>query len=114
MREPAPGQSGDKNTITTGRLQLRYLTFQVAKTAYFRVEVTPLGRATFTKTFNGRVVGSGSTIIGMVPLYNGKVRVPIMSRSDRVEITIVHDSPLPMNILNMEWEGLYTNRSQRS
>lgn len=112
-RETAAGPSGSKNTMTSGRLQLRYLTLQVAKTAYFRVEVTPLGRATQTKTFNGRVVGSASTIIGEVPLYDGKVSIPVMSNATTVEITIVHDSPLPMNILSMEWLGQYNVRSQR-
>lgn len=106
-------RTAERNTMTTGRLQLRYLAFQVAKTAYFRVEVKPLGRPMFTKTFNGRVVGSGTTIVGAVPLYNGKVSIPIMSNAGSVEITIVHDSPLPMNILSMEWTGLYVTKSQR-
>lgn len=113
LRERAASPGGSKNTITTGRLQLRYLTLIISQTSYFRVEVKPLGRPKFTKVFNGRVVGSGSSIIGTAPLYSGKVRIPIMSRSDQVEITIVHDSPLPMNILAMEWEGLYTTRSSR-
>lgn len=113
MRDQTPSPSGSKNAITTGRLQVRYLTLLVSKTAYFRVEVKPLGRPMFTKTFNGRVIGSETTIIGAVPLYSGKVRVPIMSKSDTTTITIVHDSPLPMNILAMEWEGLFSTRSQR-
>jgi hypothetical protein len=113
MRESTAGPSGSKNTVTTGRLQLRYLTLLVSKTSYFRVEVKPLGRAMYTKTFNGRVVGSESTIIGTTPLYSGKVRIPILSKASTTTITIVHDSPLPMNILAMEWEGLFSLRSQR-
>lgn len=112
-RETNPGPSGSKNTVTEGRLQLRYISLQVAKTAHFRVEVTPLGRKTQKKTFNGRVVGSGTTIIGATPLYNGKVRVPILSKSDTTRIEIIHDSPLPMNILSMSWEGMYSTKSQR-
>lgn len=113
MREASQTPGGGKNALTNGRLQIHYLTLLVSKTSYFRVEVKPLGRAMFTKTFNGRVVGSETTIIGTVPLYNGKVRIPIMSKSDTTSIEIVHDSALPMNILSMEWEGLYSTRSQR-
>lgn len=108
----ARGQNS-RTTIIDGRLQLRYLTFLVGGTSYFKVRVQSAGREAMTKVFNGRVVGSSSSIIGEVPLYSGKVRIPILGRGDTTTITIIHDSHLPMNILAMEWEGMFTIRSQR-
>lgn len=111
-RENRSAQS--RTTIVEGRLQLRYLTFMVGSTSSFRVVSQAAGRSTAsTKVFNGRVVGASTSVIGEVPLYSGKVRIPILGRGDTTTITIIHDSHLPMNILAMEWEGLFSIRSQR-
>lgn len=108
------GARAGKATVVEGRLQLRYVAFLVGSTAYFKTLVKPVGRPETSKTFNGRVVGQGTTVIGEVPLYSGKVRVPVLGRSDTTRITIVHDSALPLNILAMEWEGLMSIRSHRT
>lgn len=110
---PKETRGESQNTIAEGRLQLRYLTFLVGNTAYFKVTVQPQGRSTWSKVFNGRVIGSSSFVLGETPLYSGKVRVPIMSNSTQVTITIESDSHLPMSILTMEWEGMFTLRSRR-
>ena len=107
--------ANSRTTIVDGRLQLRYLTLLVGKTSSFRVTVHAAGRPLPTvKVFNGRVVGAPTSVIGEVPLYSGKVRVPVVGRGDTTTITIIHDSHLPMNILAMEWEGMFSIRSQRS
>lgn len=105
--------SSTKTTVAAGRLQLAYLAFQVGTTSSFRVTVAPKGRPTFTKVFNGRIVGDAQSIIGQVPLFSGVFRVPVQSRGDTTVITIIHDSHLPMFILAMEWEGQFNIRSTR-
>lgn len=106
--------SSTKTSIAGGRLQLGYLTLQVGNTSSFRVTVKPVGRPTRTTIFNGRVVGNAQSVIGVVPLYSGAVRIPVQSRADTTVINIIHDSHLPMFILAMEWDGQFNIRSSRN
>jgi hypothetical protein len=111
VREEASG--GGQNVIGEGRLQLRRMSILYDKTGYFRVEVTPYNRDTYSYVFSGRVVGSGQNIIGRVPVERGKFRFPLMSKNDQIEIEIVNDSFLPCHFLSAEWEGFFILRSKR-
>jgi hypothetical protein len=113
-RERRSASKDTKTTVIEGRLQLRYITLLLGNTSNLSVEVAPTGRSTRTKVFNGRIIGNAQSIIGAVPLYSGKFRVPVLSRANTTKISIVHKSHLPMNVLAMEWEGLFTLRSGRS
>lgn len=108
-------QKGDRGIVPVadGRLQLRYLTFLLATTAYFTVEVTPEGRDTFSYVYNGRVLGDNQSVLGAVGAVDGRFRVPIMSKGDTVRVEITNDSYLPMSLLALEWEGLFIIRSRR-
>ena len=54
-----------RKTITSGRFQLRNITFNFKDTGFFRVEVTPEFRTASTFAFTGRIVGSGASKIGL-------------------------------------------------
>ncbi|MGN6552080.1 MAG: hypothetical protein ACTHJ3_19620 [Pararhizobium sp.] len=112
LREQSRG--GGTEVITEGRLQLIQLLLQFSKTAYFRVEITPLAqqmRAYFT---NGRLMGDPLNITDKVTLGDGTFRVPILSKNDRVRIELVNDSYLPCSILAAEWVGNYVMKSKRT
>ena len=106
LRQPSP--NGGTQTVQTGRLQLRYLTLSYNKSAYFRVEVRPYGRADkFVYNVTGRVVGDGGNLLGTVPLISGKKVIPVMSRNDRVTIDIINDSWMPSAFVSVEWFGTH-------
>ena len=107
------GQSGSVTTITEGRLQLLQVLFQYSKTAYFRVEVTPLAQNTRSYFTNGRLMGDPENVTDGVTLSDGTFAVPILSKNDRVEIEVVSDSYLPCSILSAEWVANYVQKSQR-
>lgn len=111
-RKSSDGES--KVTVADGRLQLRYMTLMLGNTGYIRIEVTPSGRRMYTKEFSGAVLGTSLAVVGNVPIYTGRVKAPILSRSDQVSIRIVNDTHLPMSVLSMEWEGLWSLRSTRT
>ncbi|WP_245533181.1 hypothetical protein [Desulfovibrio oxyclinae] len=111
IKEEAMG--GGQSVVGAGRLQMRFWTVIFADTGYFRAEVTPLYRETQKYEFTGRVLGSGSNVIGEMPLENGKHRFPVMSKNDQVQVDLVNDSFLPSKFLSAEWEALYTIRSKR-
>lgn len=111
IKEEAVG--GGQMTVGEGRIQLRRMSLLYNDTGYFRVEVTPTRRGTYTYIFSGRVVGSGKNLIGKVSIEEGKFRFPIGAKNDQVTIEIVNDSFLPCHFLSAEWEAFYAIRSQR-
>ena len=111
ITEAASGQSSAE--ILSGRLQLRYFYLKFEDTGFFKVEVTPQNRDTSTHKFTGRLLGSASSAIGQINLETGTFRVPIMSRTDRVDIDIKHDSFLPTQLSSAEYEAMYHIRSKR-
>lgn len=104
---------GGQMTVGEGRVQLRKVTLLYNESGYFRLEVTPFRRDTYRYTFSGRVLGSGSNIIGKVSVEEGKFRFPVSAKNDQVTIEIVNDSFLPCFFLSAEWEAFYSIRSQR-
>ncbi|WP_079211893.1 hypothetical protein [Brucella pituitosa] len=107
------GQNGGVTTVTEGRLQLLQLLVQYSKTAYFRVEVTPLAQATRSYVTNGRLMGDPMNTTDSVTLSDGTFALPVLSKNDRVEIDIVSDSYLPCSVLSAEWVANYVQKSQR-
>ena len=82
-------------------------------TGYFKVEVTPKNRETFTYEYTGLVVNQVGSTVGSASLSDGTFRFPVMSRNDSVTIEIKSDSFLPCSFQTIEWEGFYTIRSRR-
>ena len=107
----ASGQSSAE--ILSGRLQLRYFYLKFEDTGFFKVEVTPQNRDTSTHKFTGRLLGSASSAIGEINLETGTFRVPIMSRTDRVDIDIKNNTFLPTQLSSAEYEAMYHIRSKR-
>jgi hypothetical protein len=105
LRQPSP--SGGTTTVQSGRLQIKGLNLSYDKSAYFRVEVTPVGRKTYTYTFTGRALGSADNVLGSVPLIAGKMSIPILSRNDRVSVELVNDSWMPSSFISAEWSGTH-------
>ncbi|RVI36664.1 hypothetical protein CN202_01775 [Sinorhizobium meliloti] len=106
-------QGGGMQVITEGRLQLLQVLFQFSKTAFFRVEVTPLAQPTRAYFTNGRMMGDPENRVDRVHLSDGSFRIPILARNDRVQIDIVNDSYLPCSILSGEWIANYVRKSTR-
>lgn len=104
---------GGQMTIGEGRIQLRKVTVLYNNTGYFRAEVTPFRRDTYTYTFSGRVVGSGRNLIGRVSIEEGKFKIPMAAKNDQVVLELVNDTFLPSYFLSAEWEAFYTIRSRR-
>jgi hypothetical protein len=111
IKEEAVG--GGQMTVGEGRIQLRKVSLLYNRAGYFRVEVTPFRRDTYTYVFSGRVVGSGNNIIGRVSIEDGKFAFPVAAKHDQVTIELVNDTFLPCYFLSAEWEAFYTIRSKR-
>jgi len=66
-----------------------------------------------TFNFTGRIIGGGANLIGTTTLTSGDFKFPVMSKADRIKVTIESDSHLPCQFLSAEWEGNMHLRSRR-
>ena len=96
-----------------GRLQLHHFYIKYEDAGFFKVEVTPENRSTSTYEFTGNLLGSGSATIGQINLDTGTFRVPVMSKSDRVDIDVKNNTFLPTRLASAEYEGVFHMRSRR-
>lgn len=110
---PAEETDSGSRAYQYGRLTLRSMKLSYTKTAKFDVVVTPVGRASFTTTFVGMILGTLSAILGRINLASGVAKFPVNCRSDSVEIKIVSSYPYPCTFNTMEWQGTFINHSGR-
>lgn len=117
-REPVKGNPAATVAIQDARLQLNRMRVTYDKTGYFRAEVTPDARDLAAYTFNGRILGTNTNIIGQVAMdltkdSAGSFAFPVLTRNTTVKIELVNDTFLPSTFQNLEWEGKLFIRSQR-
>jgi hypothetical protein len=105
--------SGGQTAITNGRVQCRRMRLSFASTGYFRVEVTPVGRDTFSYAFTGRTMGKATNVIGSPGIETGEFSCPLMGRNDDLTVEVVNDSILPSYLLEATWEALFSPQSRR-
>ena len=95
----------------SGRLQIHHFYIKYEDAGFFKVEVTPESRDTSTYKFTGNLLGNNN--IGEVNLDTGVFKVPIMSKSDRVNIDIKNNTFLPTRLAGAEYQGIFHIRSRR-
>ena len=100
--------------ITSGRLQMHHFYIKYEDTGFFKVEVTPENRDTSTYSFTGQLLGAASSTIGQINLETGTFKVPVMSRSDRVDVDVKNNTFLPTQLSSAEYEARFHMRSRRA
>lgn len=101
--------------LTSGRLQLRTFTVRYTESGHFDVEVYPYGRAAGrpmrTAEFTGKVLGSGSLVLGSPSYDTGSFRVSVAGHSRKAVIRFINDSYMASTFSSAEWEGLFNSRA---
>lgn len=103
----------DEKVLTRGRLQLGHLFLNFTDTTEFKVIVERESRVTREIPFSGRVIGSGSNLLGVIPQHSGQKSIPIHSKSAITKITIENDTPQDAVFQTADWEGTFTQRARR-
>ncbi len=106
-------QGAGSPEYASGRLQIHFFYIKYEDAGFFKVEVTPENRSTSTYEFTGNILGAASSTIGQINLDTGTFRVPIMSKSDRVNVDIKNNTFLPSRLASAEYEGVFHIRSRR-
>ena len=104
---------GGATELISGRLQIHHFYIKYEDSGFFQVEVTPENRDTSLHKFTGRLLGAASASIGQINLDTGTFKVPIMSKSDRVDIDVKNNTFLPTLLASAEFEGVFHMRSRR-
>lgn len=104
--------TGGVISITSGRLQIRNVSFDFRNSAYFQVEVTPSGRDTSIMYMNGYIVGFSGKI-DTPQVSDGTLRVPVQARNTDYTLVIKSSSHLPFFVTGAEIEGYYHRRSRQ-
>ena len=105
---------GGASELISGRLQIHHFYIKYEDSGFFQVEVTPENRDTSLHKFTGRLLGAASASIGQINLDTGTFKVPIMSKSDRVDIDVKNNTFLPTLLASAEYEGVFHMRSRRT
>lgn len=112
LREP--GKQGGLAAITSGRLQVRTMSFDYSNTGFFQVVVNQDNRDPKTYSFNGYIIDNSTALIDRPVLETGTFRVPVQSENTQHSVSVKSTSYLPANIVSAEMEGFYFRRSTRA
>ncbi len=114
LRSPSSSGRGQV-MLAQGRYQLRHGVLVFNDSRYFKVQVTPKSRDTFSYVYNGRSIGTGTAVLGSQAesIQDGTFRFPVYAKHDQVDISVTNDSPFPSSLVSLEFEAIYAVRNRR-
>ena len=96
----------------TASLTIARMKFAMGKTGAVSFEVRPRGSANFSPI--GEVDISNWYLLDSAPIDDERFfTVPVHQRNDNFDVRISSDSPYPVSLLSMSWEGQYSPRYYR-
>ena len=101
-----------KEAVQEGVLRVTRMDVSFAGAGYFRMEVTPLGRATRSKEWVPEVIGPYDTV-GDVAIRDGVFTMPVYGDGEFVTIKIINDSFFPSRFPKAEWKGNFVPKSRK-
>ena len=105
------GLGGSQVTDTSGRLQLRNFKLLYKDTGMFDVTTVTNSGQSHSYTFSGPSLGL--LTLGTVAEVTGEFKFPVLSKNDRIAITVNNSTPYPSSFQSAEWKGFYTTKSGR-
>lgn len=98
--------NGSTKADLSGRLQVRYIKLQYSDTGYFKITVNNK----YEYIMTAKVVAE--TKLDVLSLKSGIFKVPIQMLNTSCNVVIESDAPLPLALLNLMWEGSWSQRSR--
>jgi hypothetical protein len=96
-----------KSVVADAEYYLRHGMIMFDNTGYFRVIVKPKHRDATSQPFTTTVLGKPEG------LKDGRSRFGLIGKAEDLKVYIENDSPLPSNLLGVEWTALYNSKSAR-
>lgn len=95
-----------------GRTQLKYINLQYDHSGYFNAKVHQKSGMDFSYAMTSYMLGV-SAKLGEPRDDTGIFRFPVHAKNDEVEISIDSDYPLPLSLIGLTWECIYTTKTRR-
>jgi hypothetical protein len=99
--------------ITNGKLKLRRFFLDYTDSGFFRAEVQPKARDTYTYSFTGKSLGTTSATLGVPSIQSGTFRFPVLTSNLGVRIEIINDSYLPCTFQSAGWDAEFVTFGRR-
>jgi hypothetical protein len=112
IKEQSP--NGGQLSVTSGRLQVRTMSFDYEDTGFFKVKIKPVDRDERSYTMNGQIISDSSFVIDSPPIVSGTFKVPVQAENTKHTVTVETNSFLPMHLVAAEIESFYHRRSRRA
>lgn len=103
----------DGVTITGANLNINQFLVSIQKTAFITGRKTSKWGASGEVKFEGRIVNDVQNIIGAPALIDYIFKMPYKGQASDGEVEFYTDSPYPMTLLDIEWEGTVNKRGKR-
>jgi hypothetical protein len=104
---------GEVVVLDASRLQMRYLTLEYHNAAYFRTKLSYPGREDAWTTFDGKIIGHPSVLLGSTEFLSGFFRVPLVGNNKEMGLEIINDSPYNASFGSAEWSFVTTMKAQK-
>lgn len=108
-------RDGNGKAILSGRLTVTKKTVAFQESSGFSWEVrSPLTGAVYdTGSFNGRILGDPTNVLGREPVSTGQYSLPVGRETREYSLRISARPWRPLTITSIEWVGQFFNRVQR-
>jgi hypothetical protein len=106
-------RDGKGKAIISGRLTVTKLLVAFKESVGFTWTISYKGVPQETVTFNGRILGDPSNLIGIEPISTGQRSIPIGRETRQYSVAIMARRWYPFTITAIEWSGQFFNRVQR-
>jgi len=107
-------QNGNSETVTSGRLQVRYCSVQYANSGHFKTKVIPEYGDESVTEWTGNDLGLLNSTLGDMTVSDGRYKFAVYGLNDEVRVQLLNDTFMPCSFLNAEFECLYHTRSRRA
>ena len=109
---PKP-RDGNERLILDAEMTVTRKSILIKDSAGFTATLTTINGDT-TYVFNGRVLGSPSNLIGVVPLVTAANKVAIGRSHKSYTLKLAANKWYPFTLIGMDWTGQVFNRAQRN
>lgn len=106
-------RDGKDKAILSGRLTVTKLIVAFRKSIGMAWTLTYREQVVSTVEFNGRIMGAPNNLIGIEPISDGQVNIPIGRETRQYTLRIAARRWYPFTLTAMEWVGQFFNRVQR-
>lgn len=104
----------DGEPITTERLRLNFVEFNLAATGFINLNLTK-GSSEFTKTYSARITDRIGVYAGTTPdIRDTRVRLGVRSDRDRAVVGFSSEDHTPFYVLDINWTGNYSSSGRRN